>query len=197
MYSAAASPDSAALPAIVTDDYVGDYPLKPNFVITVFSTMEGLRAQATGQPSFALRRVERDQFGLEGVPARVTFQRDEIGAVVGLTLNQAGRTTPAARHELDSQQKPVAGIALSDEQLAGIEGVYELAPTFSITIGRDRQLLTARATGQGAAPIYAVAADEFFYQVVDAQISFKRDEAGVVTGLVLHQNGQNIPGRKR
>jgi hypothetical protein len=36
----------------------------------------------------------------------------------------------------------------------------------------------------------------FFLKVVDAQITFVRDAAGTVTQLVLHQNGQDLPGRK-
>jgi hypothetical protein len=37
---------------------------------------------------------------------------------------------------------------------------------------------------------------DFFLTVVDAQITFVRDSTGVVTGLVLHQNGRDVPGRR-
>ena len=36
----------------------------------------------------------------------------------------------------------------------------------------------------------------FFLKEVDAQITFERDAGGAVTGLVLHQNGQNAPGKR-
>ncbi len=33
----------------------------------------------------------------------------------------------------------------------------------------------------------------FFLRVVDAQIEFVHDDAGVVTSLILHQGGQHLP----
>jgi hypothetical protein len=36
----------------------------------------------------------------------------------------------------------------------------------------------------------------FFLRVVDAQITFQRAEDGTVSGLVLEQGGQRMPGRK-
>ncbi|HBD99006.1 MAG TPA: transcriptional regulator, partial [Gemmatimonadetes bacterium] len=37
---------------------------------------------------------------------------------------------------------------------------------------------------------------KFFLRVVDAQVSFTKDDSSTVTGLVLHQNGANQPGQK-
>ena len=57
--------------------------------------------------------------------------------------------------------------------------------------------LVAQATGQGAAPIVASARDEFFYRVVDAQISFVRDSTGKVVSLVLHQGGRDLAAPRK
>jgi hypothetical protein len=57
--------------------------------------------------------------------------------------------------------------------------------------------LTLQATGQGANPLFASARDEFFLKVVDARISFKRDAAGKVDGLVLHQGGRDLPAKRK
>jgi hypothetical protein len=38
--------------------------------------------------------------------------------------------------------------------------------------------------------VYAQAPKEFFYKVVDAQITFTE------TGLVLHQNGRDMPAKR-
>ena len=46
-----------------------------------------------------------------------------------------------------------------------------------------------QATGQGPIPIFPSAPNEFFAKAVRASVSFTRDPNGVVTGLVLHQNG--------
>ena len=44
--------------------------------------------------------------------------------------------------------------------------------------------------------IFAESETGFFLKVVDAQITFVRDSTGAVTGLVLHQNGRDTPGRR-
>ncbi|HET7561152.1 MAG TPA: DUF3471 domain-containing protein, partial [Rhodanobacteraceae bacterium] len=68
-------------------------------------------------------------------------------------------------------------------------GHYQLAPgvVFDITLKGDQ--LQAQLTGQPAFQVYASARDEFYYTVVDAQLSFKRGTDGKVDALVLHQNG--------
>jgi serine-type D-Ala-D-Ala carboxypeptidase/endopeptidase len=56
---------------------------------------------------------------------------------------------------------------------------------------KDTQL-QAQLTGQPTFPLYASAADKFFYKIVDAQLDFERDATGKVIAVVLHQNGQNL-----
>ncbi len=70
-------------------------------------------------------------------------------------------------------------------------GKYELAPTFFITVTRDGNHLFAQATGQSKFEIYAKSETEFYYTVVDAQITFDVDKEQ----LTLHQGGRNLPGK--
>jgi D-alanyl-D-alanine-carboxypeptidase/D-alanyl-D-alanine-endopeptidase len=88
------------------------------------------------------------------------------------------------------------GVALPIETLRAYVGSYPLAPTFVIAITEEGGSLFAQATGQPKIQVYASAKDEFFYKIVNAQISFQRDGAGKVSGLVLHQNGGNVPATK-
>ncbi|HLZ45079.1 MAG TPA: serine hydrolase [Gemmatimonadales bacterium] len=81
-------------------------------------------------------------------------------------------------------------VALDSLVLARYVGEYELAPTFHITVTRQGAHLFLQATAQPKFPIFAESDSTFFLKVVDAQLTFRRD------GLVLHQNGQHIPGRK-
>ena len=74
-------------------------------------------------------------------------------------------------------------------------GEYQLSPAFSIVVTREGGALFVQATNQPKLPIYAESATDFFLKVVDAQVRFVR-EGGRVTSLVLHQNGQDTPGRK-
>lgn len=88
-------------------------------------------------------------------------------------------------------------VAVPVEALRAYEGVYELAPTFALTLRVTDGRLTAQATGQGALELAAEGPDAFFVTVLDAQITFTRDAAGAVDGLILHQGGRKTPGRKR
>ena len=51
-------------------------------------------------------------------------------------------------------------------------------------------------TGQPKAELYPTSATEFFLKVVDAQVTFVKTEQGVVTHLILHENGSNMPAKK-
>jgi hypothetical protein len=53
-----------------------------------------------------------------------------------------------------------------------------------------------QATGQPKAELYPSSTTEFFLKVVDAQITFEKNEQGQVTQLILHQNGRNMPAKK-
>lgn len=88
-------------------------------------------------------------------------------------------------------------IALPAAVLDEYVGEYQLAPGFAITIRREGDVLVAQATGQGPNRIDASARDEFFFRVVDAQISFVRDSTGKVSSLLLHQGGRDLPAPRK
>ena len=87
-------------------------------------------------------------------------------------------------------------IVVAEAVLATYVGVYELAPQFSITVTHDAGSLFLQATGQPTFPILAESEADFFLKVVDAQVTFTKDDAGVVTGLILHQGGASQPAQK-
>ena len=71
-------------------------------------------------------------------------------------------------------------------------GDYQLAPNFILAVTQAGGQLFVQATGQAKNAIYMQSENEFYFKVVDAQISFVRNKNGVITGLVLHQNGDHI-----
>lgn len=89
-----------------------------------------------------------------------------------------------------------AAVDIKAEDLADYVGAYPLAPTFIITVRVVDGKLQAQATGQPPFMLTAEAKDRFFLTVVDAQISFTRDADGKVEGLILHQNGRDMPAKK-
>jgi hypothetical protein len=113
--------------------------------------------------------------------------------VSGLVLHQNGRDLPGPRKALPPPRQEVV---LPKETLREYVGKYPLAPSFVLTVSEQEGRLFVQATGQEQLPVFASAKDEFFYKIVDAQISFERDATGAVTRLILHQNGQHAPGAR-
>ena len=87
-------------------------------------------------------------------------------------------------------------VTLTAEALAAYNGRYELAPGFVLSVAAAEQGLRVQATGQPPFPARASALDAFFLTAVDARLTFRRNAAGQVDGVVLHQNGRETPGKK-
>ena len=75
-------------------------------------------------------------------------------------------------------------------------GVYELAPTFRITVRQRAGQLFAQATGQGEFATQATSPGVFTLQGVAAQLEFQANSQGQVISLVLHQGGHDTPAPK-
>jgi CubicO group peptidase (beta-lactamase class C family) len=87
-------------------------------------------------------------------------------------------------------------ISVAPVVLEKLAGVYELNPQFKIAVTSEDGKLFAQATGQGKAQVFPSSETVFFYKVVDAELVFQRDESGTVTGLVLKQNGRDMPAKR-
>ena len=61
---------------------------------------------------------------------------------------------------------------------------------------RDGDRVYAQLTDQPKFEIYPKCATEFFWKVVDAQVTFVKDARGKVTKAVHHQNGATIEAPK-
>ncbi len=85
-------------------------------------------------------------------------------------------------------------VAVDAAILESYVGVYQLAPTFAITITLEDGQLMLQATGQSKNPIFAESPTEFYLKVVDAQVSFVAGANGKIEKLILHQNGADVPG---
>jgi serine-type D-Ala-D-Ala carboxypeptidase/endopeptidase len=82
-------------------------------------------------------------------------------------------------------------IVLPAASLGDYEGTYKLSEKFLLKVFRMNDGLFAQATGQSAIPIFPSAPNEFFAKIVGISMSFTRDPNGVISGLVLHQNGDH------
>lgn len=140
--------------------------------------------QTGGYASFAGYTLD----GKRGVVVLSSTARDVDGLGVGVLLpgSLPPPNAPAPKE-----------IAIAPAELAQYAGQYALAPTFVLSVRQGPDGLLVGATGQGEAPVYASAKDTFFYKVVEAQLVFRRDAQGAITGVVLHQNGQAMPGKRK
>ncbi|MCP3385066.1 serine hydrolase [Bradyrhizobium sp. CCGUVB4N] len=80
-------------------DYIGLYPLTPNFGLRVFVADGGLNVQGTNQRPVKLAPVEQDIFVAEQVGAEIDFARDAGDKIVALTLKQRGQVLKGERQQ--------------------------------------------------------------------------------------------------
>ena len=83
--------------------------------------------------------------------------------------------------------RPVVTVPVST--LDRYVGYYELQPGLVFHITREESQLFAQLTGQAKFPVYPESETEFFFKVVDAQLSFVAEAGGAIDHVVLHQNG--------
>jgi len=103
-------------------------------------------------------------------------------------LNDALPLTPAPSKHTE--------IALPADVLEKYVGTYALSPQFQLVITRNADELWVQPTAQPNLRLWPESETQFFLKEVDAQITFTLDANGKVTGLVLHQRGRDMPGRK-
>jgi hypothetical protein len=121
-----------------------------------------------------------------GIAAVVLASNATANPLGWLAAWEAAGRQPVTRSEVSL---PAAAL---DEYV----GVYPIDKSARFTVLRRGDGLVARLTGQPFFPVFASAKDEFFYKVVDAQLSFHRDASGKIEGLTLHQNGRDIPATR-
>jgi len=125
------------------------------------------------------------------VPAEFQFERDENGGIRGVVLHQNGREMKARR--LDTPPPP--RLFSTPAQLREYVGKYQMiGPRYMIEL-RGRTLI-AKLGDQPFAPIFETEPNTFEYDIVEAQLKFHRNDAGAITHLMLHQNGQEMPAMR-
>jgi CubicO group peptidase (beta-lactamase class C family) len=87
-------------------------------------------------------------------------------------------------------------VRLDPRTLSRYVGFYALTPEFGLQVAVEGERLMVQATGQEKLPVYASGPGEFFYKVVDAQLSFLPAEGGKVDRVVLHQGGQHLEAKR-
>ena len=141
--------------------------------------------------------------GTGGYRSFVGYDRKtRVGVVVLSNTFTAAGVDDIGMHLLDSHVPLLPApndhkeITVDPKLFDGYVGQYQLAPNFILTITRDGSHLFAQATGQPKIEIFPESDREYFYKVVDAQVTFETDSNGRVTSLTLHQNGANQSAKR-
>jgi CubicO group peptidase (beta-lactamase class C family) len=74
-------------------------------------------------------------------------------------------------------------------------GEYEL-PDFILTVTREGDKLMGQPTGQEKLELKPVSQSQFVVPAVKANVSFEKDSAGKITGLILTQGGRAMKAKK-
>ncbi len=145
--------------------------------------------------------------GIEGFNTQLTYVPERKIAVVVLSNvngsapgSMAGKLLMVAMGKavvLQSERKPVP---IAKSELEKFVGVYDLAPTYALTIAVSGESLTAQGPGQESEPMMyeglAEGHPRFVLMKDDVELEFVTDAKGTVTSLVLHQSGDH-PAKKR
>ncbi len=87
-------------------------------------------------------------------------------------------------------------IVIDEAILKSYVGRYELSPGFILEVTKDGNQLKTQATGQAQVDIFPKSENVFYLKVVEAQLTFNKNENGVVVSVTLHQGGQEMEGKK-
>jgi CubicO group peptidase (beta-lactamase class C family) len=143
--------------------------------------------------------------GTGGYRTFIGLELSNKTAVVVMTNSTGEGADDIGMHLLDPAlpltPKPLppkqrTAIEVPAEVMARYVGVYQLTPQFALDVTLSNGALFVHPSGQGMLRLWPETEVDFFMKEVDAQVTFVRNAQGAVTQLVLHQNGQNLPGTK-
>jgi CubicO group peptidase (beta-lactamase class C family) len=154
-------------------------------ILTVTREGDLLFAQLSGQPRFEIFPRSDTTFFWKVVEAEVTFVKNDKGQVVKALHKQGGQT-------LDAPRLPdLVAVKLDPKLLDAVVGRYSYGAGI-LTVTREGDRLFAQLTGQPNFEIFAKSETEFFWQVVNAQVTFVKDKDGKVTKGVHRQGGKTF-----
>jgi CubicO group peptidase (beta-lactamase class C family) len=75
-------------------------------------------------------------------------------------------------------------------------GRYQVEPKVIATISREQDRLMLQLTDQPQVEIFPESDTVFFLKVVDATVTFVKDDRGKVNGLVIHQGNRDVEAKR-
>ena len=145
--------------------------------------------------------------GIEGFNTALMYAPEKQIAVIVLSNVNGGAPDSMSQQLMDTMLgKKVVLVSerkaqpMAMEDLKKFAGVYDLAPTFSLTVAVGPDGLTVQGTNQPALPQQYEGLKNghpfFFSSAVDAEIEFVPDASGAIVSLILHQGGRDMPAKR-
>lgn len=137
------------------------------------------------------------------------FPKEDYGFIVlsnQAEFNPNGKALEVANLYLGSENKgdkpkvvtvPTKPYQFDSTRFSQYVGSYEMAerPSFIMTYSREGNRYFGQATAQGKLEIFPSSDTTFFYNVIDAQVTFHRAKNGEVNRITHSQNGKH-PGNR-
>lgn len=177
------------MPAALRSGLVGDYEVA-GMTMSVREREGRMIASIPGQPDFELRADSRGDLYPDNNTALMTPQL-QGGRVESFVWRQGGGAFEGRRAGAKRE------FTARNPDWQPWAGVYALLPGFDLRVFEDNGRLMMQGTGQGAFPVQVTGNDQVENTAVGVRVQFRRNDKGVVIGLVLMQGGQTLQADKR
>jgi CubicO group peptidase (beta-lactamase class C family) len=175
--SSRAFPQELELSARALEPYLGDFEMRPGFVLRFSADGSRLMVQATGQPRFAMFASAPDRFFTKAFESSVAFDAPAAdGLAAAATWRQNGRDLPLRR---------IVRETTSAEALQACAGEYysdELRTLYRLTL-RDGKPMLRYPRGELA--LEPVSRDVFSAAYPIGSVSLRRGATGACEGLAI------------
>jgi CubicO group peptidase (beta-lactamase class C family) len=157
--------------------YLGDFEMRPGFVLSFTAEGNRLMVQATGQPKFPMFASAEDRFFMKVVPASVHFDAPAGDGMSPTAMWQQGGREQALRRIV--REMPTAAV------LQVCEGEYyseELRTLYRLAL-RDGKLMLRYPRGE--LELRPVSGDDFSANFPIGTVSLRRGATGACEGLAV------------
>ena len=139
--------------------------------------------------------------GFSTMFVRIPSEKLSVAVFANVLPNQGGKLAEdlvslALGEDVPKPTKR-ARIEVPEATLKQYVGEYELRPDFVLTVSVENGQLVTQATNQPKIPVLAESETVFYPTVIDATITFQKDESGKITGLILDQNGRKTTAKRK
>jgi uncharacterized protein len=133
-----------------------------------------------------------------GTPTLSIARNSQYASFIELPVVPKSSTTATPLNLLTyfSPDAGKAAVKVDKEIYDAYAGQYELAPGFIITITQEGGRLMGVAPGQPKVELLPESETRFFIKEANIQITFVRNQEGQTSGLILRQNGTDLPAKK-